>query len=98
MTFEIKLKAGFFKTQQYFLTIGRKHINLTPQNAANDSFLIDDNELIAIGIFKKNRQTAEIEIITSSSVYTGAFSLRKNLEEVCLALVKEFGNILFVND
>lgn len=92
MTLEIKLKAGFFKTHGYTLTIGHRQIFLTPHDAGNEKFIINDNELITICIYKRSWQIVELEIITNSRVYTGTFPLRKNLEEVCQTLVKEFGN------
>lgn len=94
MTFEIKLKTGFFKTQCYYLTVGHRQILLTPREADNEKFIIDDNELISICIFKKSCQTGEFEIITQSRVYIVNFAIQTNLEEVCQSFVKEFDNKL----
>ena len=40
MTFDIKLKTGFFKTRSYYLTIGQGRLVLTPQDDPDDSPLV----------------------------------------------------------
>ena len=36
MVYDVKLKSGFFKTQQYTLAISNKQITLTPQEDSGD--------------------------------------------------------------
>ena len=92
MTLEVKLKAGFFKTLRYHLTIGRGQISLIPRDAADKKFVIDNNELISLCIFKKSNQTGELEIVAQSRVYTLDFTIQSNLDDVRQAFAKEFGN------
>ncbi len=92
MTLEVKLKAGFFKTEHYYLSIGHRQIFLTPHDADNEKFIIDNNELISICIFKKSCQKGELEIFAQSRVYTLDFAIQSNLDDVRRAFAKEFGN------
>lgn len=94
MTLEVKLKTGFFKTERYYLTVGHRQICLTPQDADNEEFIIDNNELISICIFKKSNQTGELEIVTQSRVYTLDFTNQSNLDDVRQSLANEFGDKL----
>lgn len=94
MTLEVKLKAGFFKTKHYYLTVGHRQICLTPQDADNEEFIIDNNELISIRFFKKSCQTGELEIVAQSWVCTLDFAIRSNLDDVRQSLANEFGDKL----
>jgi len=97
MTFEIKLKAGFFKTSRYSLTIDNKQILLIPQKDSNDDsengkLVIDDNDLKSVCIIKGNLGAGEIEIVAQSGIYIGNFVSQTNLEEVGQVFANEFGN------
>ncbi|KAF1086678.1 hypothetical protein SPSYN_00397 [Sporotomaculum syntrophicum] len=94
MIFDIKLKVGFFKTRGYCLTVGHKQIFLTPHDDDYEKYIINDKELVSIGIYKKNRQIAHLEIVSKRDVYIGSFAIPKNIEEVCQLFIKEFGNKL----
>lgn len=92
MTFEVKLKAGFFKTLCYYLTVRHGQISLTPHDSDDEKFIINNNELISMYIFEKSSQTGGIEIITQSRVYTLNFAIQSNLDDVRRAFAKEFGS------
>ncbi|MDD3655035.1 MAG: hypothetical protein PHO01_12825 [Desulfotomaculaceae bacterium] len=92
MTFEIKLRVGFFKTRCYRLIIAHRKILLTPHDDNNEQIIIDDKELISIDISKKGCKTGELEIISQNRVYIGNFVHQRNLKEVCRFFAGEFGN------
>ncbi len=94
MTFDIKLKVGFFKTRGYCLTVGHKQIFLTPHDADYEEYIINDKELIYIGISKKSRQLAGLEIATNRSVYIGSIAIHKNIGIISRLFIREFGNKL----
>jgi hypothetical protein len=95
MILNIKLRAGFFKTLSYCLTIGRRKIFLTPHDPDNEEYIIDEQELISVCIYKKSSQTGEIEITTKNCIYIGNFILQTNLEEVFHSFSKEFGDKIY---
>lgn len=92
MTYKIKLKAGFFKTQPYSLIISQGQIILTPQeDSGNGRLVIGKNDLRSVCLIKKDLGSGEFEIVTHSGIYIGSFAPQTDLEEVRHALAKEFG-------
>lgn len=91
MTFDVKLKIGFFKTQSYFLTISQGQIVLTPQDGNENSRLVID----AHNIQSIYLTTGEFEII-SDVIYTGSFSAHTNLNQLSYLLATEFGEKFIV--
>jgi len=86
MTFEVKLKAGFFRTRSFYLTIGQGRLVLTPQDSTDDSRLvIDAHQLQSIYL-----TAGEFEII-ADSIYTGSFAPHTNLNQLSYLLATEFG-------
>jgi len=73
MTFDIKLIVGFFKTLGYDLTVVHKQIFLTPDDADYGKYIINDKELIYIGILK--RQIAGLEGVNKRSVHIGSYTI-----------------------
>lgn len=93
MPFEIKLKAGFFKTRRCYLTIGQKRIVLAPQDTdEREQLIIDDNILKFVYIIRRGLSAGEIEIVTQSGSYIGNFLPQTSMEEVCQVLAREFGD------
>lgn len=97
MNLEIKLKAGFFKTSRYSLSIDNKQILLLPQDVSEDDsengkLVIDDNDLTSVCISIGNLGTGEIEIVAQSGIYIGNFVFQMNLEEVGKVFANEFGH------
>lgn len=86
MTFSIKLKTGFFRTQSYFLTIDQGQIILTPQEGKEkDPLIIDVHTIQSISL-----TAGELEIITDV-IYGGVFSPQTDLKQLSNLLGTEFG-------
>ncbi|AFQ43778.1 hypothetical protein [Desulfosporosinus meridiei] len=98
LTFKIKLKTGFFKTQPYDLTLGKGEIILTPLEDNDGSCLVIKGEdLQAIWINIRN-VSAELEIMTVTNSYIASFTDHTCLEEVSIVLAKEFGGKVTLQD
>lgn len=92
MTFEIKLKAGFFKTLRYCLAVDHRQILLTPQDdSQSEVLLINDYELKSIYIVRGSLRAGEIEIVTQNDSYLGNFASHTDMEEVYRVFAREFG-------
>lgn len=93
LTFDVKLKEGFFKTGRYKLTIGQKQILLSPQeDLENDRIIISDKILKSVFISHRNLVSGEFEIITQDNIYVGTFTPQTNMEKVYQSFIKEFSN------
>lgn len=93
MNLEIKLKAGFFKTQDYYLTLEAERIILNPRDdAARERLVIEEKELKSFSIITGNYNSGEVEIITDHNIYTGSFSSCADWEELFRGLAQEFGD------
>lgn len=93
MTFEIRLKAGFFKTQAYYLTIEAGQIILTPvDNASIEREVIEREELKSVSIISRTMNSGELEIATQKQIYLGSISPSADLEELTRNLAQEFGD------
>jgi len=91
--FEVRLKAGFFKTQLYFMSIAGGQIVLTPQeHFANGRLIIAEDDLESVGITSWDMVDGELEIATSHRVYLGRFVSSTDLEAVARSLCREFGS------
>lgn len=87
MTYDIKLKTGFFKTQPYLLILDQGQIILTPHAADDNSRLVID-----AGSIRSISLTAdEFEIITDV-LYTGRLSNQTDVNQLSYLLAKEFGD------
>ncbi len=92
MTFEIKIKAGFFKTRLYFLSITKGQLILTPREESDDGRLVVEfSDLKSICIIRKDQVSGELEIVTANGIMIGNFAPHTNLEEVSQELSREFG-------
>jgi hypothetical protein len=91
MTFDVRLKTGFFKTQPYFLTISQGQIILTPQDADDDGRLVID----ADNVQSIYLTSGEFEIITDV-IYTGILPAHTNIKQLSHLLATEFGEKLIV--
>lgn len=92
VTYEIKLKEGFFKTQVYYLTVGSGQIILTPQEHDDkDQVVINGDELQSVSIMSRNRTSPELEIVTSTNIYDGNLSAQIDLKKLAGDLDQEFG-------
>ncbi len=92
MTFKIKFKAGFFKTELYYLSIEAGKIIMLPQGyEAEDFLVIDGEELLSVSIMSRNLISGEMEIVTRSNTYIGIFDSPADLEEMAKIFAQEFG-------
>lgn len=92
MTFEIKMKEGFFKTQTYYLTIETGKIILTPQDDSDSRHLvIEEQELRSISITSTNMTLGELEITTRDNTYIGSLTSHNELGEIAKHFAQEFG-------
>lgn len=86
MTFEVKLKTGFFRTRSYYLTIGQGRLVLTPQDSTDDvCVVIDASQLQSIYL-----AAGEFEVI-ADNIYTGSVAPHTNLYQLSCLLATEFG-------
>ncbi len=93
VTFEIKLKVGFFKTQDYYLTIAGEQIILTPRDSSEtERLVIAREELKLVSIISRNLTCADLEIRTPTNTYLGRISPSDDLKELSSHLVQEFGD------
>ncbi|KUG02693.1 hypothetical protein ASZ90_019918 [hydrocarbon metagenome] len=91
MTFDIKLKVGFFKTQPYYLAIRPGQIIMTPQEDQEDgSLVIEDKELQSVSITRRKLHSMELEIVSHSITLIGSFASQTDMEEAAKNLAREF--------
>ncbi|MDD2555552.1 MAG: hypothetical protein PHN17_04280 [Syntrophaceticus sp.] len=92
VTFEIRLKAGFFKTQVCYLKVGSGQIILIPQeHDGNDRVVINGDELQSVNIMSRNLTYAELEIVTTTNIYVGSLAAETDLKKLAVNLGQEFG-------
>ncbi len=92
MTFKVKLKIGFFKTQLYDLVISQGQMFWRPQEKSEAALLIKNSELESVCLIKKNGGETELEIVTSDAVYVGILVTGDDFSRLKQVLAKEFGN------
>ncbi|HHV15412.1 MAG TPA: hypothetical protein GXX58_02395 [Gelria sp.] len=98
MPYNVRLRAGFFKTQPYVLDIVGKQIVLYPKHATDmEKFVIDEHDLNTISIIKGIKNLTEFEIKTQTGIYIGIIDSRTNLEELLCDLTREFGRKFIIN-
>jgi hypothetical protein len=97
VAYEFKLKAGFFKTELYDLSICSDEIKLMPkENTALQEIIITNENLNSINLVKKSTNSFEIEINTQQGIFTGMLSKSINLEELISTLIKNFEGKIFI--
>jgi len=95
VTYEIRFKTGFFKTQCYILNIFERKMILTPREKDKlEQIVIIDKDLIAVEIINKDSSGAEIEIKTKNESYFGIITT--GIDQLLLTLIREFGNKITV--
>ena len=93
MNLEIKLKAGFFKTQEYNLILETDRIILNPRDEMErERLVIEEKELKSLSIITRNYDSGELEIITDHNIYTGSFSSCADWEELFRGLDQVLGD------
>lgn len=98
MTYNVRFRAGFFKTQPYVLDISAGQILLYPRDDKSmESFVIKSHELERISISKGNTNSREIEIKTRTDTYIGILDSRTDFEQFLCDLSREFGRKFIIN-
>lgn len=69
MSWQIKLKTGFFETKPYRLTVSPQAIGLLPQDKAQNAITIAGEQLLCVSLTRQAKDKAELEIRTGRSVY-----------------------------
>ncbi len=97
MIYEIKLKTGFFKTEQYMLEITPKKIVLCPkEDVRNSNIVIKTCEISNISINSRDSNLIEIEIVANNGVYICIVDAKYNIDELIYDLTKELGRKLII--
>ena len=92
MTFEIKMKEGFFKTKPNYVTIETGKIILTPQDDSDfRRLVIEELELRSISITGTNMTPCELEITNRKNTYIGSLTSRNGMGEIVNCFAQEFG-------
>jgi len=96
LTYELKLKTGFFKTEFYDLCIyDDKIVLVSKENTALQEIVITKKDLNSISLINKNSKFFEIEIRTQQGIFIGNLSTSFDSKELLRILVKNFdGKIL----
>ncbi|KUO51165.1 MAG: hypothetical protein APF76_16880 [Desulfitibacter sp. BRH_c19] len=97
MSVDIRLKAGFFKTQLYSLGVCQNQLILIPkENTELNRIIVTANELMSVTVFKRGSKIVELEIKTKDTSYIGHTASETNLEELFFTFSGEFGNKLTI--
>jgi len=93
MTYEIKLKTGFFKTEEYILDVSKTQTTLTPKDKLETSnIVIEASELISLTITKGKNYLTEFEIHSRDCTYTGIIDRRYSFDQLIYDFTKELGD------
>jgi hypothetical protein len=90
MTFEVRIKTGFFKTSLYMLEIEHNLLCLISLEHKDMKTLIPINEVLSV-IMSKTKKL-RFEIITCSKSYTGAFASDDDYQKA-LSILKRYYNV-----
>ncbi len=83
MACKIKLKTGFYKTTDVYITVENKSIILSPVNSLSISdIIISDEDIIEITIINKKNKSIQFELYTNKKLYTASFILNASTNEV----------------
>ncbi len=97
MTFKIKLKVGFFKTQFYNLAINDGKLILTPFDNKENDLVINDNQLKSVNFIQWESREGELEIITHDAVYLGSLAEKDDFAKLFPILSKELGSKFLIH-
>lgn len=91
MTFVIKIKSGFFKTESWFLTLSPGQLIIAPQDGdSNRRRVIGQDEVQSICIIRHNSRLGDLEIVSRDRTYVGSFTVPGDMEEAARILAGEF--------
>lgn len=91
MTFEIKLKSGFFRTESWYLTLRPGQLTMTPQDGdPNRRRVMAQEEVQSICIIRHNSRAGDVEIVSRDVTYVGSFTTPGDMEEAARILAQIF--------
>ena len=86
MLFDIRMKTGFFETQEYEMLIDKDRLVLSSKEVESDVTIIPDKNIISISL--KDETFPEIEIQTWEKIYQVNLLNKADFENL-LDLMKE---------
>lgn len=97
LTYELKLRTGFFKTEQYNLGVNENKIVLAPKkNQMLQEIIIMPENLKSISLSNKNNNLFELEIQTQQGIFVGDLLTAVNIKRLLIMLNKNFaGKFIF---
>lgn len=91
MTFEIKLKSGFFRTESWFLTLSPGQLIMTPQDGDfHRRRVTNQEEVQSICIIRHNSRVGDLEIVSRDGTWVGSFTVPGDMEEAARILAGEY--------
>ncbi|WP_409227932.1 hypothetical protein [Gudongella sp. SC589] len=97
MSYQVKLKSGFFKTLRYRMSIEEDQLILRPELPEGfDLIAIKNEDVLELGFIRFPGGRIEFEIITTGAYYFGCISPETDLDVLIQALKKSFGRRLSV--
>ncbi len=86
LSFEFRLKTGFFETKIFDLLISKGKLVLSPTESGGQIITIPENHVLNITL--KNEKSLEIEIQTWDKIYHGIFCNNTDYEKLLEQLKK----------
>ena len=80
LSFEFRLKTGFFETKLFALLIRKAKLVLSPTESAEQTITVAEKDIR--GITLKNKKSLEIEIQTEDMIYQGVFSNKADFKKI----------------
>ncbi len=91
MTFAIKLKSGFFRTESWFLTLSPGQLIMTPQDGdVNRRRVIGQEDVQSICIIRHSSRVGDLEIVSREGNYVCSFTAPGDMEEAARILAGDF--------
>ncbi len=91
MTFEIKVRSGFFKTETWYLNLRPGQLTMTPQDGdLSRRRVISQEEVQSICIIQHNSRVGDLEIVSQDATYLGSFTVPGDMEEAARILARMF--------
>ena len=87
MSYQVKLKTGFYETTLYDLSLSQDKIQFIPlENTEKEVITIKSDDLITITLTKRTH--SEIEVLARNRIFTGTFIQDPDLRELQKTLKK----------
>lgn len=83
--YDIKLKSGFFKTENYSLEIEQEKLNLVSKQTGR-KITFYENDITSISIIKSHPLQIQIEISTNKEIYSVYFQPETDCDNLIVSL------------